>query len=97
MTAAGDEDHQMNGINEPGAAALFDKFGYTVPTTWEQYAALSTQLATQHPGYVVGSCGDTFCPNVYYRASSCPGYKLSGQVDISVTVATDPNCARVTS
>jgi len=89
----GDISTQMLFYNK----ALFDKFGYTVPTTWDQYAALSNQLATEHPGYVVGSCGDTFCPNVYYRASNCPGYKLSGQVDISVTVATDPNCTRVTS
>jgi ABC-type glycerol-3-phosphate transport system substrate-binding protein len=88
----GDISTQMLFYNK----ALFDKFGYTVPTTWNEYAALGTKVASEHPGYVIGSCGDAFCPNIYYRASNCPGFKLSGQVDIKINVATDPDCTRVT-
>ena len=89
----GDISTQMLYYNK----ALFDKFGYKVPTTWSEYAALATKLASEHPGYVVGSCGDTFCPNVFYRSSGCPGYTLKGETNITVTVATDSKCTRVTS
>jgi hypothetical protein len=34
---------------------LMDKWGYQVPTTWEQYQALGEEVAKQHPGYVIGS------------------------------------------
>jgi multiple sugar transport system substrate-binding protein len=89
----GDISTQMLFYNK----SLFDKFGYTVPTTWAEYATLATKVASEHPGYVVGSCGDGFCPNIYYRAADCPGYTLSGQVNITVNVASDHNCTRVTS
>jgi ABC-type glycerol-3-phosphate transport system substrate-binding protein len=89
----GDISTQMLFYNK----ALFDKFGYTVPTTWDEYAALGAKVATEHPGYVIGSCGDAFCPNVYYHAANCPGYTASGDTNITVNVATDPNCARVTA
>ena len=39
---------------------LFDKFGYTVPTTWEEYQALGDKVAAEHPGYILGSIGDPF-------------------------------------
>jgi multiple sugar transport system substrate-binding protein len=39
---------------------LFDKFGYTIPETWEDYQALGDKLAAEHPGYVLGSIGDPF-------------------------------------
>jgi multiple sugar transport system substrate-binding protein len=40
--------------------ALFDEFGYEVPTTWEEYQALGDTLAAEHPGYILGSIGDPF-------------------------------------
>ncbi|MEO8902559.1 MAG: ABC transporter substrate-binding protein [Polyangiaceae bacterium] len=39
---------------------LFDQFGYTIPTTWEDYQALGDKLAAEHPGYTLGSIGDSF-------------------------------------
>src|SRR5581483_914890 len=39
---------------------LMDQFGYQVPTTWQQWAAIGQKVATEHPGYVVGSIGDSF-------------------------------------
>ena len=38
---------------------LMDQFGYTVPTTWQQWAALGQKVATEHPGYIVGNIGRT--------------------------------------
>ena len=29
---------------------LMDKFGYTVPTTWQEWAAIGAKVATDHPG-----------------------------------------------
>jgi multiple sugar transport system substrate-binding protein len=89
----GDISTQMLFYNK----ALFDQFGYTVPTTWDQYAALGAKVAAEHPGYVIGSCGDAFCPNIYYRGSNCPGFTVSKQVNVTINVASDPNCKRVTS
>ena len=39
---------------------LFDKFGYEIPTTWEEYEALGDKVAAEHPGYILGSIGDPF-------------------------------------
>ena len=39
---------------------LFDKFGYTIPQTWEDYQALGDKLVAEHPGYTLGSIGDSF-------------------------------------
>ncbi|MEO6532215.1 MAG: ABC transporter substrate-binding protein [Pseudolysinimonas sp.] len=39
---------------------LFTQFGYTVPETWEDYQALGDKLAAEHPGYTLGSIGDSF-------------------------------------
>lgn len=39
---------------------LFTKFGYTVPQTWEDYEALGDKLAAEHPGYTLGTIGDSF-------------------------------------
>lgn len=75
--------------------SLFDQFGYDVPATWDDYAALSARVASEHPGYVTGSCGDTFCPNVYYRGSDCPGLALDG-TNAVIDLASNPKCTRVT-
>lgn len=46
---------------------LLDEFGYDIPTTWEDYIALSDSLAADHPGYFLGSVGDAFTGTyVYY-------------------------------
>jgi len=47
--------------------ALLDQFGYDVPKTWEDYQALGDKLAKDHPGYFLGSIGDSFeGPYIYY-------------------------------
>ena len=33
---------------------LMTQFGYKVPTTWQEWAALGTKVAKEHPGYVIG-------------------------------------------
>jgi ABC-type sugar transport system, periplasmic component len=78
-------------------SALMTQFGYTVPTTWADYEALAKKVATEHPGYVVGSCGDGFCPNVFYRASGCPGSSQKASVITVDNLTSDAKCSRVTN
>ncbi len=59
--------------------ALFDKFGYDVPETWEDYQALSDKLAADHPGYVLGSIGDPFTAVLTDMwAAQAPIYTVDG-------------------
>lgn len=58
---------------------LLDQFGYDIPKTWEDYEALSTKLAAEHPGYILGTVGDSFVgPYVYYWGAQAPIFQLDG-------------------
>ena len=75
---------------------LMDKFGYTVPTTWEEYQALGEKVATEHPGYIIGTAGDAWTPEVFMWASKCQANDVTGPK--SVTVKTDSTeCKRAAS
>jgi multiple sugar transport system substrate-binding protein len=54
---------------------LLDQFGYDVPTTWEEYGALGDKLAADHPGYILGSMGDSFMTYIYYGGSESPVFQ----------------------
>jgi hypothetical protein len=71
------------------------KFGYTVPTTWQQWAALGQQVATQHPGYIVGNIGDSFGHWIYLWANQCPLEQLQGSK--LLINATDVHCTEMAS
>jgi ABC-type glycerol-3-phosphate transport system substrate-binding protein len=74
---------------------LMDRFGYTVPTTWQEWAALGQKVATEHPGYIVGNSGDSFSHWIYLWSGQCPLQQLKGD---KVTInATDPHCTRMAS
>jgi multiple sugar transport system substrate-binding protein len=73
--------------------ALMDQWGYTVPTTWEEYQQLADKVATEHPGYIVGTAGDAWTPEMYMWGSECPANDVTGAKTITVK-ATDPNCVR---
>jgi ABC-type glycerol-3-phosphate transport system substrate-binding protein len=77
-------------------AALMQKWGYQVPTTWPQYEALGVKVAKQHPGYLVGNAGDTFTPEIYMWASQCQGSDITGPLAVTVDVTT-PNCTGMAS
>jgi ABC-type glycerol-3-phosphate transport system substrate-binding protein len=51
---------------------LMTKFGYKVPTTWQQWAALGEKVAQQHPGYIIGNVGDSYGHWLYLWADKCP-------------------------
>ncbi|WP_232323477.1 ABC transporter substrate-binding protein [Catenuloplanes japonicus] len=75
---------------------LLDQFGYTVPATWEEYTALGARVAAEHPGYIIGTAGDAWAPEVYMWGSECPANQVTGAKAITVK-ATDAKCARAAS
>jgi len=75
-------------------ATLMKRFGYTAPTTWEQYQALGLRVAKEHPGYVVGSFGDPQALNMYFWPSGCPVETLTGANNARINMS-DPKCTRV--
>ena len=74
---------------------LMDKFGYTVPTTWQQWAALGQKVATQHPGYVVGTSGESFSHWIYFWGNQCPLEQLQGS-QLLINTA-DAHCTEMAS
>jgi ABC-type glycerol-3-phosphate transport system substrate-binding protein len=75
-------------------AKLMTQFGYTVPTTWEQYQTLGEEVATQHPGYIIGDAGNAADDETYLQSNQCP---VDQEVN-STTVDIDPsssNCTRI--
>lgn len=73
---------------------LMDQFGYPVPTTWEQYQQLGAKVAKEHPGYIIGSVGDTFTPEIFMWAGQCQANTVTGARTMSVRTDT-PECKRV--
>lgn len=74
---------------------LMDQFGYSVPTTWEEYEALGEKVAQEHPGYIIGAFGDSQALNVYYWGGRCPVNQLVDPNTVKINLS-DPNCVRVT-
>ncbi|MFF7791511.1 extracellular solute-binding protein [Streptomyces sp. NPDC007991] len=73
---------------------LMDEFGYSVPTTWEEYQALGEKVAEEHPGYLVGTAGDAWTPEVYFWASQCPASTATGARKVTVDLK-DAKCTRM--
>jgi ABC-type glycerol-3-phosphate transport system substrate-binding protein len=73
---------------------LMTQWGYQVPKTWEQYEELGRKVAAEHPGYLVGSAGDVFTPEIYLWAGKCGANQITGPKAVTVD-ATSPNCTRM--
>jgi ABC-type glycerol-3-phosphate transport system substrate-binding protein len=72
---------------------LLDKFGYQVPATWEDFQALGEKVAKDHPGYIVGTVGDAWTPEVYFWASKCQANDITGPKTVTVNTGS-PQCQR---
>jgi ABC-type glycerol-3-phosphate transport system substrate-binding protein len=75
---------------------LMTQFGYTVPKTWQEWQALGNKVATEHPGYIIGSSGESYGAWQYFWANKCPlESNVSGQ---KVTInAADVHCTEMAS
>jgi multiple sugar transport system substrate-binding protein len=72
---------------------LMDRFGYGVPATWQEYLALGQRVATEHPGYFVGSFGDATGFKAYFDASGCPSSWVLGEKRVQINFG-DARCVR---
>src|SRR5579875_1420820 len=75
---------------------LMDSFGYRVPATWQQYQALGEKVAAQHPGYIIGTVGDAWAPEVYFWASQCPANQATPPSTLTADTSS-PDCTRMAS
>ena len=66
-----------------------------MPTTWEEYGALGDKLAAEHPGYILGSMGDSFMTYIYYGGSKSPVFQ-SPKPDVFHSDTSDKNPQNVT-
>lgn len=73
---------------------LMEKWGYTVPTTWEEYEALGKRVAREHPGHLVGSIGDTNSHESYFWSGKCPAVSSDKPNTLSSDLK-DENCVRM--
>jgi ABC-type glycerol-3-phosphate transport system substrate-binding protein len=72
-----------------------DAFGYTVPKTWQEWAALGQKVATEHPGYIVGNIGDSFSHWIYLWGNQCPLEQTQGAK--LLINSTDSHCTEMAS
>jgi multiple sugar transport system substrate-binding protein len=70
-----------------------EEFGYDIPTTWEEYLETGLRVAQEHPGYVVGACGDSQCHNAYFWPSQCPAHQDLGNNTLYINYL-DDKCVR---
>ena len=73
---------------------LMTQFGYKVPTTWQQWAALGKKVAAQHPGYIIGNIGDSYGAWLYLWPDKCPISQVVAANTVRIN-ANDVHCTRM--
>ena len=74
-------------------AKFFKDNGYTLPTTWEEYATLGAKIAKEHPGMISGFTGDAYAPDRYLWAADCPTNDTVSGTKVLINLD-DPKCQR---
>jgi hypothetical protein len=74
---------------------LMKQFGYTIPTTWQQWQAIGEDVAKHHPGYIIGEQGVPWDEDIYLQPAQC---HLNDVVAPFVVESNpkDPNCTNMT-
>lgn len=70
---------------------LMKQFGYTAPTTWQQWQGIGEKVAKDHPGYIVGAVGDSYDDAVYFQAAQCHLNDITAPYTV-LDNPSDPNC-----
>ena len=71
---------------------LLEEYGYELPKTWDEYAALGAKAAAEHPGTIVGSANAAFYDFLW--SSGCPLQRLKSSTEAVINTA-DEKCTRV--
>ena len=66
---------------------LMGQFGYTVPKTWQEWAALGAKVAKEHPGYIIGNIGDSFSHWLYLWPDRCPISQVTAPKTVRINSA----------
>jgi ABC-type glycerol-3-phosphate transport system substrate-binding protein len=72
---------------------LMEKFGYPIPTTWQEYLVLGERAGAENPGYIIGSFGDAWGFKAYFDASGCPSSRILNEKRVQINF-TDTRCLR---
>jgi ABC-type glycerol-3-phosphate transport system substrate-binding protein len=72
---------------------LMDQFGYRLPVTWQEYQAMGERVSSEHPGYIIGSFGDSWGFKAYFDASGCPSSWVLGEKRVQINFE-DDRCIR---
>ncbi len=73
---------------------LFQQWGYTVPTTFAEFAQLGAKLAQEHPGYNLGTVNGRYGVDAFFESSGCPILATTSDTAVKINIAS-PNCTRV--
>lgn len=73
---------------------LFAKFGYSVPTTFDQFKALGLRLVKEHPGYNLGTVNGRYGLDAYFGSSGCPIIDATGVTTVKIDTSSLA-CTRV--
>jgi multiple sugar transport system substrate-binding protein len=73
---------------------LMKQFGYTVPTTWQQWQTIGEDVAKNHPGYIIGELGNSYDDAIYLQAAQCHMNDLINPTTLLDNPA-DPNCVNM--
>ena len=69
-------------------------WGYTVPTTWEEFYGLAQKVAKDHPGTIMGSINNWIPEKLYFVGSECPLMNPVSATQYLVNF-NDPKCQRM--
>ena len=73
---------------------LMKQFGYTVPTTWQQWQAIGEDVAKNHPGYIIGELGNSYDDAIYLQAAQCHLNDVVAAYSM-ISNPNDPNCVNM--
>lgn len=85
-----DEGQTVLWYNKP----LFAQWGYTVPTTFDEFQQLGIKLAREHPGYNLGTVNGRYGSDAYFGSSGCPVVDATSPTTVKVDTSS-PKCTRV--
>jgi ABC-type glycerol-3-phosphate transport system substrate-binding protein len=75
---------------------LMTQFGYKVPTTMVEFAAIGADVAKNHPGYSMGPLGDQAAYSSFLETSQCP-LNVAKSDTVVVINSKSPKCTRVSA
>lgn len=75
---------------------LMNQFGYKVPTTMAEFAAIGADVAKNHPGYSMGPLGDQATYSSFLESSQCP-LNVAKSDTVVVINSKSPKCTRVSA